>query len=71
MNERIKLLAQGAGIAVSGDAVYMAHHQDTLDSDALARFAKLIVAECADFLTDTMDDHFAAEQLLDHFQDLA
>lgn len=31
------------------------------------RFALLIVRECADFLKDTMDDHFAAEQLIEHF----
>ena len=31
------------------------------------KFAKLIVQECADFLKDTLDDHFAAEQLEEHF----
>jgi hypothetical protein len=31
------------------------------------KFAKLIVQECADFLMNTMDDHFAAEQLIEHF----
>jgi len=31
------------------------------------KFAELIVKECADFLMDTMDDHFAAEQLKEHF----
>jgi hypothetical protein len=25
------------------------------------------VKECADFLKDTLDDHFAAEQLVEHF----
>ena len=30
-------------------------------------FAELIVRECANFLKDTMDDHFAAEQLEEHF----
>jgi hypothetical protein len=33
-------------------------------------FAKLMVKECADFLMDVMDNHFAAEQLLDHFENL-
>ena len=31
------------------------------------KFAELIVRECANFLKDTMDDHFAAEQLVEHF----
>ena len=33
------------------------------------KFAELIIQECANFLKDTMDDSFAAEQLLDHFED--
>ena len=31
------------------------------------KFAELIVRECSDFLKDTLDDHFAAEQLEEHF----
>ena len=31
------------------------------------KFAELIVRECADFLKDKLDDHFAAEQLEEHF----
>ncbi len=27
-----------------------------------------IVRECADFLMDELDDHFAAEQLIEHFR---
>ena len=30
-------------------------------------FAELIVRECSNFLKDTLDDHFAAEQLEEHF----
>jgi hypothetical protein len=48
MNERIKLLAEEAGIAIWGDAVYMYHPTDTLDSAVLENFAELIVKECAD-----------------------
>lgn len=33
----------------------------------LEKFAELIVKECVDFLKDTLDDHFAAEQLEEHF----
>ncbi len=47
MNERILELAEQAGIAVWGDAVYMYHPSDTLDSTVMAKFAELIVQECA------------------------
>ena len=47
MNERIKLIAEQAGIAVWGDAVYMYDPKDTLDSTVMAKFAELIVRECA------------------------
>ena len=33
----------------------------------IERFAELIVQECTNFLKDTLDDHFAAEQLEEHF----
>jgi hypothetical protein len=46
MNERIKELAEQAGIAVWGDAVYMYDPKDTLDSTVLEKFAELIVREC-------------------------
>ena len=46
MNERIKQLAEQAGIAVWGDAVYMYDPKDTLDSTVMAKFAQLIVREC-------------------------
>ena len=48
MNERIRLLAEQAGIAIWGDAVYMYHPTDTLDSAVLGKFAELIVRECAE-----------------------
>ena len=47
MNERIEKLAEQAGIAVWGDAVYMYNPKDTLDSAVLEKFAKLIVDDCA------------------------
>ena len=46
MNERIKQLAEQAGIAVWGDAVYMYDPKDTLDSTVMEKFAELIVREC-------------------------
>ena len=48
MNERIRQLADEAGIAIWGDAVYMYHSKDTLDSAVLEKFAQLIVRECMD-----------------------
>ena len=48
MNEQILDLAEQAGIAVWGDAVYMYHPTDTLDSAVLEKFAELIVRECID-----------------------
>jgi len=46
MNERIRELAEQAGIAVWGDAVYMYDPKDTLDSTVMEKFAELIVREC-------------------------
>ena len=48
MNERIEKLAEQAGIAVWGDAVYMYNPKDTLDSAVLQKFNELIVRECAE-----------------------
>jgi hypothetical protein len=47
MNLRIKELAEQAGIAVWGDAVYMYDPKDTLDSTVMTKFAELIIKECA------------------------
>ena len=47
MNERIKLLAEQAGITLFGDAVYMSNRDDTLDVNVMKKFAELIVRECA------------------------
>ena len=65
MNERIKqLLGQAYDEAVP-------ETWTTLSSEQLGRiydkFAELIVQECSNFLKDTLDDHFAAEQLEEHF----
>ena len=46
MNERIRELAEQAGIAVWGDAVYMYNSKDTLDSTVMKKFAELIVWDC-------------------------
>ena len=65
MNERIKELAEQAGIAVWGDAVYMYHPSETLDSTVMTKFAELIVRECADIAM--REDHDPAECIKRHF----
>ena len=57
MNERIKELLEQAGVK------YTTMPKDTV----YEKFAELIVRECSNFLKDTLDDHFAAEQLVEHF----
>ena len=60
MNERIKELAiQVQRTEMPG--VLFAH------PEFVEKFAELIVKECSNFLKDTLDDHFAAEQLEEHF----
>lgn len=60
MNERIKeLLAQSVIDGVP--------QLDIPDDINYEKFAELIIKECANFLKDTLDDHFAAEQLEEHF----
>jgi len=51
MNERILELAEQAGIAVWGDAVYMYHPSETLDSTVMTKFAELIVQDCIDIIS--------------------
>ena len=53
MNEQILNLADQAGIAVWGDAVYMYNPKDTLDSAVLEKFAQLVVRECAKVILET------------------
>ena len=55
MNERIKELVE------------QCYHRYSVHYIDLEKFAELIVRECSDFLKDTLDDHFAAEQLEEHF----
>jgi len=52
MNERILELAEQAGIAVWGDAVYMYHPSETLDSTVMTKFAELIIRDCAEVCYD-------------------
>jgi hypothetical protein len=50
MNERDKELAEQAGIAVWGDAVYMYDPKDTLDSTVMEKFADLVRADERDII---------------------
>jgi hypothetical protein len=73
MNKRIEELAEQAGIAVWGDAVYMYDSDDTLDSTVMEKFAELIVKECAGLVdhvimedgtrrSDFIRKHFGVEE---------
>jgi hypothetical protein len=54
MNERIKELAEQAGIEVWGGARYVYHPSEILNSTVVTKFAELIVAECAEVLDETI-----------------
>ena len=62
MNKRIKELAE-LSIKESGQEFWWSTNDLVIE-----KFAELIVKECVDFLKDTLDDHFAAEQLEEHFR---
>ena len=57
MNERIDELLDKAKLTAVQE----------MFEEELYEFAKLIVQECSNFLKDALDDHFAAEQLEEHF----
>jgi len=61
MNDQMKLLAEQAGFTVENGHIQSLAYKQT------EKLAELIIAECAGFLRDTLDDHFAAEQLEQHF----
>jgi len=63
MNERIKQLAEQAEKYADENF----RGEPTWSEAFESKFAELIVQECADFLKDKLDDHFAAEQLEEHF----
>jgi len=64
MNERIKLLAEQAGIVIPKDSEYNGHiYRNTIE-----KFARLIVRECAqrvDYWESKQGEH--TEDLLKHF----
>lgn len=63
MNDRIRELSEQAEKYADDNF----RGEPTWSEAFESKFAQLIVAECADFLRDTMDDHFAAEQLEEYF----
>jgi hypothetical protein len=63
MNQRIKILAKQAYEDVIKNTPSFLVTKELYEQ----KFAELIVKECTDFLKDTLDDHFAAEQLEEHF----
>ena len=64
MNQRIKLLAEQAGIVIPEDSEYNGHiYRNTIE-----KFARLIVRECAqrvDYCESRQGEH--TEDLLEHF----
>ena len=67
MNKRIRELISQAQKEVWGNNPYNGSPEfEGYELDA-EKFAQLIVKECSNFLKDTLDDHFAAEQLEEHF----
>jgi len=66
MNARIYELAEQAAEFTDANE-FAAIERRIWDSIFREKFAELIIAECAGFLRDTLDDHFAAEQLEQHF----
>jgi hypothetical protein len=68
MNERIKKLGIEAGMYVDFNGKPWPRSMSAEECEATyEKFALLIVNECSNFLKDTLDDHFAAEQLEEHF----
>ena len=87
MNERIRELAEQAGLLYPqfGPTVDTRHQRKKREN--IEKFAKLLeqeffsagylagksdgtmetIQECANFLADSLDDHFASEQLIEHF----
>ena len=64
MNERIKQLAEQAGIVIPKDSEYNGH----IYRNAIEKFAQLIVKECAkrvDYWESRQGEH--TEDLLKHF----
>ena len=62
MNERIRELAEQATTVI--EATEYSGEGWIFNKE---KFAELIVRECSNFLKDSLDDHFAAEQLEEHF----
>jgi len=63
MNERIRELSEQAEKYADDNF----RGEPTWSEAFESKFAELIVKECAGFLRDDLDDHFAAEQLEEHF----
>ena len=82
MNERIRELAEqakndlvtevhsksnGMDINIVKIIILGSKLKDDYAQDFSTKFAELLIKECSSFLKDTLDDHFAAEQLEEHF----
>ena len=67
MNERIKKLAEQAGINLT-PAQFSGVLEDEVDEFTLEKFAELIVRECADIGQQYADGNYEVRnQILEHF----
>ena len=70
MNNRIKLLAEQAGLKVPVDTEYNSH----IYRYALERFANSIVRECTSICeelgNDGLDGHYCADEIKNHFKEM-
>ena len=62
MNSKLRAFERESGLEIYGLGARRKPWEH-----AMEQFAHLIILECADFLKDKLDDHFAAEQLVEHF----
>lgn len=67
MNEQLQKIAEEAGVDARTMGFEANQHLRDPWNARLDLFKQLIVRECGNFLKDTLDDHFAAEQLEEHF----
>jgi hypothetical protein len=67
MNERIKQIALETGFPVIDGEIISSSREECPITTDLEEFAVRLIKECVVFLKDTLDDHFAAEQLEEHF----
>lgn len=70
MNERLRELAEQAGLVRNGDfgmKRWEGPHSDSISDQDLDKFAELIVRECAKLAVEHGCDRFTDTQIKEHF----